>query len=225
MEFALLGWAEADPTLRLDYRRFSYAGKFVTGGTGVAVIRGDAAERAADDTPAVESDDEPAAADTETESLASLPDGVTESDFADNILAAIAFSPDRTDPSTLKIRYLTVRDDLRGDGSQLGPQLVAFLTSRAAAAGYDRIAIAVNNAFSYHALYKAGFTYTDRETGLAELVLDRPIGEPAVASQPRYQRGLDVFREREGLSTAETEFLADHGDAVPPRLLPALRQS
>jgi len=41
MEFALLGWAEADPTVRLDYRRFSYAGKFVTGGTGVAVIRGE----------------------------------------------------------------------------------------------------------------------------------------------------------------------------------------
>ena len=208
MEFALLGWAEADPTVRLDYRRFSYAGKFVTGGTGVAVIRG-------------ESDDSAA----ESESLASLPDGVAESDFADDILAAITFSPDRTEPSTLKIRYLTVRDDLRGDGQQLGPKLVTFLTSRAAAAGYDRIAIAVNNAFSYHALYKAGFTYTDRETGLAELVLARPIGEPAVASQSGYQRGLDVFREREGLSAAETEFLAAHTDAVPPRLLPALRQS
>ena len=224
MEFALLGWADTDPTLRLDYRRFSYAGKFVSGGTGVAVIRGDTAERAVDDAPAVESDDEPAA-DTETESMASLPEGVAESDFADDIFAAITFSPDRTDPSTLKIRYLTVRDDLRGDGQQLGPRLVAFLTSRAAAAGYDRIAIAVNNAFSYHALYKAGFTYTDQETGLAELVLDRPIGEPAVGSQSGYQRGLDVFREREGLSAAETEFLSEHGDAVPPRLLPALRQS
>jgi len=224
MEFALLGWAEADPTLRLDYRRFSYAGKFVTGGTGVAVIRGDAAERAADDAPAVESDDE-TAADTDPESVASLPDGVEERDFADEVLAAITFSPDRTDSSTLKIRYLTVRDDLRGDGKQLGPQLVAFLTSKAAAAGYDRIAIAVNNAFSYHALYKVGFTYTDRETGLAELVLDRPIGEPAVASQSGYQRGLDVFREREGLSAAEIEFLSDHSNAVPPRLLSSLRQS
>jgi len=218
MEFALLGWAEADPTLRLDYRRFSYAGKFVTGRTGVAVIRGEPGATATGDSSTdAESDD--------TDSLASLPDGVEETDFADEVLAAIAFSPDRTDPSTLKIRYLTVRDDLRGDGQQLGPQLVAFLTTKAAAAGYDRIVIAVNNAFSYHALYKAGFTYTDRETGLAELVLDRPIGEPAVASQSGYQRGLDVFREREGLSTAETEFLAEHGDAVPPRLLPALRQS
>ena len=210
MEFALLGWAEAEPTLRLDYRRFSYAGKFVTGGTGVAVIRGDAAERATE------------TVDTDPESVASLPEDVEASDFADDILAAIAFSPDRTDPSTLKIRYLTVRDDLRGDGQQLCPQLVAFLTAKAAAAGYDRIAIAVNNAFSYHALYKAGFTYTDRETGLAELVLDRPIAEPAVASQSGYQRGLDVFRDRQGLSTAETEFLRDHSDVAPPGLLSAV---
>ena len=219
MEFALLGWAEADPTLRLDYRRFSYAGKFVTGGTGVAVIRGDAAARASETADTNTSSNGTA---TDPESLASLPDGVAESEFADGVLAAITFSPDRTDPSTLKIRYLTVRDDLRGDGQQLGPQLVAFLTSKAAAAGYDRIAIAVNNAFSYHALYKAGFTYTDRETGLAELVLDRPIGEPAVASQSGYQRGLDVFREREGLSTAETEFLGDHSDVSPPGLLSAV---
>jgi len=218
MEFALLGWAEADPTLRLDYRRFSYAGKFVTGGTGVAVIRGDAAGSATGDSSTdAERDD--------TDSLVSLPDGVAENDFAADILAAIAFSPDRTDPSTLKIRYLTVRDDRRGDGSQLGPKLVAFLTSRAAAAGYDRITIAVNNAFSYHALYKAGFTYTDRETGLAELVLDRPISEPAVASQSGYQNGLDLFRERTGLSTAETVFLAAYDDAEPPSLLPTLRQS
>ena len=195
MEFALLGWPAADPTLRLDYRRFSYAGKFVTGGTGVAVIRREtAASATATDEATTEANDDDSTGDPEnkTESLASLPDGVAESDFADGILAAITFSPDRTDPSTLKIRYLTVRDDLRGEGRQLGPRLVAFLTSRAAAAGYDRIAIAVNNAFSYHALYKAGFTYTDRETGLAELVLDRPISEPAGASLSGYQRGLVV---------------------------------
>ena len=239
MEFALLGWPAADPTLRLDYRRFSYAGKFVTGGTGVAVIRGEAAESAtatAKATAADSNDDSDSAANTndsndnadsaanadETESLASLPDGVEEADFADGILAAITFSPDRTDSSVLKIRYLTVRDDLRGGGRQLGPRLVAFLTSRAAAAGYDRIAIAVNNAFSYHALYKAGFTYTDRETGLAELVLSRPISEPAAASRSGYQRGLDVFRERTGLSTAEMAFLAAHDDAEPPSLLAAV---
>ncbi|TQQ81125.1 GNAT family N-acetyltransferase [Halonotius terrestris] len=224
MEFALLGWAAANPSLRLDYRRFSYAGKFVTGGTGVAVIRGepDGSATEANDTT---TDDSSTDDDSETDNadtLASLPDGLEASDFADDILAAIAFSPDRTEPSTLKIRYLTVRDDLRGDGQQLGPKLVAFLTSQAAAAGYDRIAIAVNNAFSYHALYKAGFTYTDRETGLAELVLDRSISEPAIASQSGYQRGLDVFRDREGLSTAENEFLGDHSDAAPPGLLSAI---
>ncbi|MFB6293157.1 MAG: GNAT family N-acetyltransferase, partial [Halonotius sp.] len=113
MEFALLGWPAADPTLRLDYRRFSYAGKFVTGGTGVAVIRreaGGSATATAEKTTEANDDDSTGDADDELESLASLPDGVAESDFADGVLAAITFSPDRTDPSTLKIRYLTVRD-------------------------------------------------------------------------------------------------------------------
>ena len=215
MEFALLGWAEAEPTLRLDYRRFSYAGKFVTGGTGVAVIRGDAAGSATGDSSTdAERDD--------TDSLASLPDGVAESDFADDILAAVAFNPDRTEPSTLKIRYLTVRDDLRGDGRQLGPRLVVFLTQQAAD-DYNRLQIGVNNVFSYHALYKAGFAYTGRETGLAELVLERPAVAVADRSRARYQRGLDVFRQREGLSNAETEFLASHVDSGPPELVSAVR--
>lgn len=39
MEFALLGWPPDAPTLRLDYRRFAYAGKFVLGSTGKAVVR------------------------------------------------------------------------------------------------------------------------------------------------------------------------------------------
>jgi GNAT superfamily N-acetyltransferase len=41
MEYALLGWAEEGPTLRLDYERFSYAGKFVMSSTGKAVARDD----------------------------------------------------------------------------------------------------------------------------------------------------------------------------------------
>ena len=41
MEFRLLGWAAAGPTLRLDHERFSYAGKFVMSTTGKAVARED----------------------------------------------------------------------------------------------------------------------------------------------------------------------------------------
>jgi len=41
MEFALLGWPPDGPTLELDYRTFSYAGKFVMSSTGKAVARED----------------------------------------------------------------------------------------------------------------------------------------------------------------------------------------
>ncbi|AXR78249.1 GNAT family N-acetyltransferase [Natrarchaeobaculum sulfurireducens] len=39
LEFDLLGWPPDGPKLRLDYRRFSYAGKFVMTNTGKAVVR------------------------------------------------------------------------------------------------------------------------------------------------------------------------------------------
>jgi GNAT superfamily N-acetyltransferase len=39
MEFDLLGWPADGPTLELDYRRFSYAGKFVMSSTGKTVAR------------------------------------------------------------------------------------------------------------------------------------------------------------------------------------------
>lgn len=41
MEFELLGWPPDGPTLQLDWRRFSYAGKFVMSSTGKAVARTD----------------------------------------------------------------------------------------------------------------------------------------------------------------------------------------
>lgn len=39
MEYAVLGWPPDGPTLRLDYRRFGYAGKFVMTNTGKAIAR------------------------------------------------------------------------------------------------------------------------------------------------------------------------------------------
>ncbi|MFB6185041.1 MAG: GNAT family N-acetyltransferase [Haloarculaceae archaeon] len=39
MEFELLGWPPDGPKLRLDYREFRYAGKFVMTSTGKAVVR------------------------------------------------------------------------------------------------------------------------------------------------------------------------------------------
>ena len=209
MEFAVVGWPGAEPTLRLDYRQFSYAGKFVTG-NGIAVIRGEAPVD--HDSGGV---DEPPA----------LPEGVDPSEFANGVLAAVAFNVDRTDAETLWLRYLTVRRDLRGSGRELGPRLAAFITNRAAEQGYKRARIAVNNAFSYHALYKTGFASTGRETGIAELILERPTAEPATRRTSTYQAGLDTFGDRTELSDTETAFISTYSNAEPPDLVAAVNAS
>ncbi|MDR9381632.1 MAG: GNAT family N-acetyltransferase, partial [Natronomonas sp.] len=111
MDPVLLGWPSDGPTLRLDYRRFSYAGKFVMSNTGKAIIRDP--ERS----------------------------GTANSEFDDDVLAAVAFNADRTDSTTLWLRYVTVREDRRGEG--LGPRLCRFAVDRADDRGYDRVRIAV----------------------------------------------------------------------------------
>jgi GNAT superfamily N-acetyltransferase len=200
MEYVLLGWPEAGPTLTLDWQRFSYAGKFVMSNTGKAVVR---------------------------TGEASGPPVTDDGDAAADIVAAAAFNEDRTDPSVCWIRYITVREDRRGDG--IGPDLAAFVVARARGRGYDRARIAVNNPFAYQALYRAGFAFTGEETGVAELVLDRPLGEGDDVEGPAgdrtretYQAGLDVYRERAGaddgpdLSTDEREFLTEKEGVDPP---------
>ncbi|EJN58867.1 GNAT family N-acetyltransferase [Halogranum rubrum] len=200
MEFALLGWPDEGPTLRLDYRTFSYAGKFVMSTTGKAVVRD----------PTLASDDA-------TSASADPPSTVDPSVFEDDVYAAVAFNEDRTDPGVLWLRYITVHTDHRGE--ELAPRLATFLAERAEAHGYRRLRIAVNNPFAYHAMYKAGFAYTGRQTGLAELVLERP-GE---RDRPTYQCGLDEFRERD-LSDEERAFLAAREGEDPPDVvgLPAV---
>lgn len=168
MEPELLGWPPDGPKLELDYRTFSYAGKFVMTNSGKAVIND---ER--------------------------------------EIRAAAAFNEDRTDSGTLWIRYITTHVDHRGEG--LGPRLLRFVRERACERGYDRVRIAVNNPFAYEACYRAGFAYTGRETGLAELVLETP----GKRERRRYQEGLDAFRERD-LGDAERDFLDRKHGVDPP---------
>lgn len=185
----VLGWhpavtGENGPRLRLDWRRFSYAGKFTMTNTGKAVVR--------------EGRDDP------------------ESEFDESVVAAVAFNEDRTDGRALWLRYVTVRDDQRGEG--LGPTLCDAVAARALDRGYDRVRIAVNNPFAYEALYKAGFGFTGRETGLAELVLERPSDRDAA----RYRAGLDRFRDRE-LSTTERRFVDARTN--PPSRVPEGRGS
>ncbi|XVH31925.1 GNAT family N-acetyltransferase [Haloferacaceae archaeon DSL9] len=198
MEFRILGWPDDGVSIRLDFRRFSYAGKFSVGGSGKAVVV-----------------DPDAALPPAPEVSADVEVDLDDEAFDTDVLAAISFGEDRTDPETLWLRYVTVRADRRGEG--LGSRLAAFTAARALDRGYRRLRIAVNNPFSYHALYKAGFGFTGRQTGLAELVLERPGPRDA----DTYQAGLDVFRGRAAeLSDAERSFL-DAKDAVePPEQLP-----
>ena len=197
MEFTVLGAPGEGATCRLDYRAFAYAGKFVVGTPGTAVLRtADGSAAAPEWTP-----EEP------------LPETVDPAAFADDVLAAVSFSPDRTDPACCRLRYVTVHVARRGEG--LGPTLIRRTVSWLAAAGYDRVRIAVNNPFAYEALYKCGFAYTGETTGIAELELERPAAEPAPAhgDPERYRAGLAAFRDRgPELSAAETQFLDDRLD-------------
>ncbi|MFB6155194.1 MAG: GNAT family N-acetyltransferase [Haloferacaceae archaeon] len=194
MEFVVLGWPADEVTLRLDYRRFSYAGKFVMTNTGKAVVR------------------DPGAA-VDPPDTGTIPPSTTAAGDAydTDVLAAVAFNEDRTDPGTVWFRYVTVREDRRGEG--LGPRLLAYLAARVEDRGYDRLRIAVNNPFAYEACYKVGFGYTGERTGLAELVLERPA--PGERDPARYRAGLAVYRERDP-DDPEASFLAARTDASPP---------
>ena len=202
MEFVVLGWPPDGPTLRLDYRRFAYAGKFVMSNAGTAVAR-----EAEEDTALPPLDD---------------PRPPPEGDTADDVVAAVSFNADRTDPDALWLRYVTVRADRRGEG--VGPRLAAFAADRADARGYDRVRIAVNNPFAYHALYRAGFAFTGEETGIAELVLERPSdrASPARDDDRTYRAGLDVYRARDyDPDGPEAAFLARKAGADPPETVAA----
>ena len=204
MEYVLLGWPENGPTLTLDYREFSYAGKFVMSSTGKALVR------------------------SPTDGAVTGPAVTEEGEAAADVVAAAAFNEDRTDADVCWIRYITVRSDRRGDG--IGPRLATFVADRARERGYDRARIAVNNPFAYQALYRAGFHFTGEETGVAELVLDRPLGDARNEregpnrdrSLETYQAGLDRYRERAGseehpdLSADERDFLRAKRGAAPP---------
>ncbi|WP_410767177.1 GNAT family N-acetyltransferase [Haloferax sp. DFSO60] len=197
MEFAVLGWQTDGPRLRLDYRRFTYAGKFITTKTGKAILRDSDAPL-----PPL-TDERPPPADG--------PEHIGEP--RDDVLAAVAFNEDRTDSDTLWIRYITVRRDRRGEG--LGPRLLERFADEAADHSYKRLRIATNNPFAYEACHKAGFGFTGRETGIAELVLERPATRPASVSKEDYQSGLDRYRVRD-LGDDERAFLAAREGAGPP---------
>jgi len=207
MRFELVGWPEDGVKLVLDYRAFSYAGKFVVTNTGKAVALADPG----DDTGAGDTEDVERDVDDPRPPPATDVEGVIEPEG--QVLGAVAFNADRTDPATWWLRYVTVRGDRRGEG--IGPRLVAFTTERLRERGVERVRIAVNNPYAYEALYRAGFSFTGEQTGIAELVLSFPASD---RSQATYQSGLDLFRER-GPDADERAFLDRKAGLGPPDTL------
>ena len=133
---------------------------------------------------------------------------------AGDVVAAVAFSPDRTDDATLRLRYVTVRDDRRGE--RLGPRLCAFVARRGREAGFDRTLVAVNNPFAFVALYRAGFGATGEQTGVAERVLARP--DPTGRDPAAFDAGLAAYGERDLPDAAAAYVTRWRGRGPPARV-------
>lgn len=130
----------------------------------------------------------------------------------ETIVGAVAFSEDYASDTAVRLRYVTVREDRRGEG--VGPRLLRFTASRLTET-YDEVLIAANNPIAYQACYRAGFAFTGEETGIAEVLLRyQPDERPTAA----YQAGLDVFRTRD-LPESHQSILDRHADGEPPSLV------
>lgn len=193
MAFRLLGWPEDSPALDLDHERFAYAGNYRTGRTGIAVVLENAAEQ---------------------------PSHAGQHLDTDEILAATSFDEDHAAEGALRIRYVSVREDRRGEG--IGPELLAFVVERAIDRGFDRVRIGVNNPIAYQASYRAGFEFTGEESGMRELVLEAP--PPSDRSTERYREGLDLFAKRE-LPAEQCAVVERNREGWPPERIGDPRQS
>jgi GNAT superfamily N-acetyltransferase len=125
------------------------------------------------------------------------------------VVGAVAFNEDRAVVDALRIRYVSIREDRRAEG--IGPRLLRFAADRACDHGYDRVRIAVNNPYAYQACYRAGFSFTGEETGIAELVMTFPAGD---RSPERYRDGIAIFADRD-LPADQAEYVADAGTRPP----------
>lgn len=134
------------------------------------------------------------------------------------VVGALAFDEDRTDAAVLVFRYVTVRDDRQGEG--IGSALLAFGRERALEREYERVRIAVNNPAAYVACYRAGFAFSGRTTGVAELVLEWP----APSDGPGFENGLRRFADRD-LDDERRRHLERRLERGPPDVVPVPSQA
>ena len=123
----------------------------------------------------------------------------------DEIVGAVAFDRDRTDDDVVKLRCIEVKAGMRGEGR--GSKLARFTTSRLLGEGVEKVKISVNNPYSYHAMYKAGFEYTGEKRGLRDFVLEYPAYD-----SEGYGEGLKKFLEIDDLSEEERGFVEERLD-------------
>jgi GNAT superfamily N-acetyltransferase len=132
-----------------------------------------------------------------------------------HIVGAVAFSEDHADSDAVRLRYVTVREDRRGEG--IGPRLLRF-TAEQLLDRYERVLIAVNNPIAYQACYRAGFVFTGEETGVAELLLSY---DPSVErSSETYSAGFGLFEGRD-LPEHQRAVLDRHDGSEPPQCVDA----
>jgi len=128
------------------------------------------------------------------------------------LIGAVAFSDDHARDRTVRLRYVTVREDRRGEG--VGPRLLRFTSDRLSET-YEEVLIASNNPIAYQACYRAGFVYTGEQTGIAEVLLRY---QPTDRETQPYREGLAVFQNRE-LPAEHERILDDHADSEPPAVV------
>lgn len=194
MEYAVIATPDDALGLRLDWARFSYAGKFVMTNTGKAV----AVEASVLEDPEWPPDPQDAQ--------------------AAGVVGAVSFNRDRTDPDTAWLRYVTVRDTVRGQ--EIAPRLCAMTVDWLHdEMNVSRVRIAVNNPYAFEALYKAGFGWTGEETGLRERVLEfPPPSRQDVAGQ--YRGGLRSYLETD-VTPEERAFIGSRLSRGPPPIVDA----
>ena len=200
MEYAVIATPDDALGLRLDWERFSYAGKFVMTNTGKAVAVEDG----------VFEDPE-------------WPPNPREAQTT-GVVGAVSFNRDRGDPDTAWLRYVTVRASDRGRG--VAPRLCA-VTVDWLLDNFDvtSVRIAVNNPYAFDALYKAGFDWTGATTGLRERVLEYPPpGEesepdreqsPGRSPESSYVAGLRSYLDTD-ITEDERAFIESRVERGPP---------
>lgn len=128
---------------------------------------------------------------------------------SDTCMGITAFSTDRTCENRIWLRYVSVHDDYQARG--IGPRFLRTTAIELLDQG-ESIRIAVNNPFAYQAAYKAGFVYTRKQTGIAELILEHP----GIRSNETYLEGLNTFQDASHLSPREQSYIAEKRTKAPP---------